>query len=130
MIEVWRTTYTPLSTQGQLGVDGIHVGYTLEPRKDQSQGKPYCIPVGTYDYKVGPSAHFNRNVILVLNVPGFTNIEVHPGNFPTDTHGCCLVGKTEGKDFVGQSDDEFNDLMGKIPPVGQIQYIDSMEAIT
>ena len=70
------------------------------------------------------SPRFGRNVIAVESIPGFDDIEVHPGNFPRDTHGCCLVGCTEGADFVGQSDEEFDALMGKITPVGQIEYVD------
>lgn len=105
-------------------IDGVHECWTLEPRLDQSQGKPYAIPDGFYFYMVDHSQHFDRNVIRVENVPGFDAIEVHPGNFPSDTHGCTLVGKTQGENFVGQSDLEFNELIGKVAPTGRIEYVD------
>jgi hypothetical protein len=105
-------------------INGVWEAFTLEPRRDQSQGKPFCVPAGMYGYSIYSSPRFGRNVIAVEAIPGFDDIEVHPGNFPRDTHGCCLVGRTEGSDFVGQSDVEFDALMGKITPIGQIEYID------
>jgi len=38
-----------------------------------------------------------------MSVPGHTGVEVHPGNFPRDTHMCVLPGSTRGTDFVGNS---------------------------
>ena len=124
LISIHRKVYTDQSTQGVMTINGTFECYTLEPRRDQSQGKPYCVPVGMYGYSIYSSPRFGRNVIAVESIPGFDDIEVHPGNFPRDTHGCCLVGCTEGADFVGQSDEEFDALMGKITPVGQIEYVD------
>lgn len=124
LLTVKRIRATPESTQGEMLIDGAFECYTLEPRMDRSQGKPYAVPAGTYPYAVAPSLHFGRNVIRIAGIPGFDNIEVHPGNFPADTHGCCLVGATEAENFVGRSDAEFNDLLTKIVPVGRIQYVD------
>lgn len=124
LLTVERTHATAESTQGEMFIDGVFECYTLEPRMDRSQGKPYAVPAGTYTYTVAPSLHFGRNVIRIAGIPGFDNIEVHPGNFPSDTHGCCLVGSTQAANFVGRSDAEFDDLLGKIVPVGLIQYID------
>jgi Family of unknown function (DUF5675) len=124
LITVQREAGDAQCTPGRMLLDGVPECFTLEPRRDQSQGKPYCVPAGLYSYSIYSSPHFGRNVIAVESIPGFTDVEVHPGNFPSDTHGCCLVGKTEGTDFIGQSDAEFDVLMGKVPPVGQIQYLD------
>jgi hypothetical protein len=125
LILVKRRTYTPQSTQGEMFLNNVHECWTLEPRADQSQGKPYCVPDGIYDWEVAFSPRFNRNVIRVQSLPGFDDIEVHPGNFPRDTHGCCLVGSTESANFVGHSDAEFDALLAKLPPSGQIQYLNS-----
>ena len=128
-ITVQRVTYTNESVQGKMSLDGEFECYTLEPpRKPPGQPKPFCVPAGVYRYRVGPSNHFGRNVVFVDNIPGFDDVEVHPGNFPTDTHGCCLVGKTEGPNFVGHSDEEFDALLEKLPPVGQIEYEDFLES--
>jgi Family of unknown function (DUF5675) len=95
-------------------MDGIHFAWTLEPRKDQSQGKPYCVDAGTYPVLLQWSQHFQRIVPCVQNVPNFTGVEIHPGNYPSNTHACCLVGETESKDFLGQSEAAFGQLMDKL----------------
>lgn len=117
-VTVQRTNYDALATQGEMLLDGVHFGFTLEPRKDQSQGKPYCVPAGTFQLVLGWSDHFEMVVPKVVNVPGFDAVEIHPGNFPKDTHACCLVGETESADFVGQSRDAFDELMQKLQQAG------------
>jgi hypothetical protein len=127
-IKIIRKRFTSYSTEGQLYLSGTEFQcYTLEPRLFQGYGKPYCTPEGIYLYRVCDSAHFQRKVICVLNVPGFTAIEVHPGNFPKDTHGCTLVGQIQGADFIGHSDAAFDALLEKLTPpdkcYGTIQYV-------
>ena len=113
-ITVQRLTYDDQATQGQMLLDGVFFCYTLEPRKDQSQGKPYCVAVGTYPVILQWSEHFQMVVPVVQNVPDFTGVEIHPGDYPKDTHACCLVGEIESKDFVGQSRAAFDALMEKL----------------
>jgi hypothetical protein len=110
-LTVTRSWFTPQSTQGTLDINGVFQCYTLEPRKDQSQGKPYCIPVGTYRVMCQWSNHFQRITPHLLNVPGFTEVEIHPGNFPRDTEACLLVGETRYPDLIGNSDLAFDVLM-------------------
>jgi hypothetical protein len=65
-------------------------------------------------------------VPVVQSVPNFTGVEIHPGNFPPDTHACCLVGETEGTDFVGNSRAAFDALMQQLSSVTEpitITYI-------
>ena len=109
-----------------MAIDGLHQCYTLEPRKDKSQGKPFCIPAGVYKYFVGPSPHFGFDVIHLVNVPGFVDIEIHPGNTPADTHGCTVVGTIQSANFVGHSVEAFQALLAKIPPQGEITYGDPL----
>ena len=125
-IAVQRTTLTPLSTQGELLLDGVHEAWTLEPVwiAEPTDVKPRAIPAGTYQFEKNTSPHFGFVVPVLLNVPGFTAVEIHPGNFPRDTHGCTLVGKIEGPNYVGQSDAEFAALMAKLPDSGEITYAD------
>ncbi len=67
----------------------------------------------------------------VDNVPGFTGIEIHWGNFPKDTEGCTLVGTGQGKDFVSHSVAEFDVLFQKLQdavnadPQQVISYLDA-----
>jgi hypothetical protein len=83
--------------------------HTLEPRKDQSKGKPYLTPAGTYELKIFPSKKFGRRMPHVLNVPGFEAIEIHWGNYPHDTEACTLLGVYKGlPDFIGKSRDTFD----------------------
>lgn len=113
-LTVHRLTFSPESTQGSLDIDGLFFCFTLEPRKDQSQGKPYCIPCGTYPVVMQWSQDFNRVTPHLQNVPDFEAVEIHPGNFPRDTKACLLVGQTRQPDFVGNSDLAFDALLQKI----------------
>ena len=122
-IKIIRNRFTGLSTEGQLFIGDTFQCFTLEPRMSQRFGKPFCTPEGIYIYRVKKSQHFGRNVICVENVPGFSAIEVHPGNFPADTHGCTLVGQTDSLDFVGHSEAAFDELLAKVEPTGTIQYV-------
>ena len=48
------------------------------------------------------------------NVPGFEGILIHPGNFPSDTEGCILIGKEFSENAVLHSRDTFNELMATL----------------
>jgi hypothetical protein len=122
-LKVIRNRFTSYSTEGVLFVDSVFECYTLEPRLSRQFGKPYCTPEGIYFYNVKKSQHFGTDVICVEDVPGFTAIECHPGNFPKDTHGCTLVGQIEGVDFIGHSDTAFAQLVAKAGRTGTIQYV-------
>src|ERR1700687_2630242 len=102
-LTVLRDTFTASSTTGEMSIDGVFFCYTLEPRSDRSQGKPYCIGAGTYQVLLQMSERFEDLTPHVLGVPGFTEIEIHPGNFPGDTEGCTLVGQLRRTDMVGVS---------------------------
>ena len=51
---------------------------------------------------------------LIMNVPGYAGARIHWGNYSKDTDGCILVGKTEEKDFIGSSVDEFNMFFNRL----------------
>jgi len=104
-------------TIGQMSVDGIFECYTLEPPPlpniDPIAPKG-CIPPGTYNVTITFSGHFQRDMPLVNDVPNFSEIRIHPGNFPANTEGCCCVGETSGKDQILQSVAAFEPLFAKI----------------
>lgn len=113
-VSIVRDTYSPNCVTGKMYVDGTFECFTMEPRADQSQGKPFCIPEGRYQIALQMSPHFGFVTPHVLDVPNFSEIEWHPGNIPRDTHGCVLVGETRSADFVGVSVVAFNALMAKL----------------
>lgn len=111
-LTVQRQWLSEKSTCGQMSVDGEFECYTLEPPVQAM--KPYCIPAANYKIALIMSPRFGFVTPHVLNVPGFTEIEIHPGNFPKDTEGCCLVGQTHEIDYVGSSRAAFDALMLKL----------------
>ncbi len=127
-ITVARKWFTSKSTIGEMSLNGSFFCYTLEPRADQSQGKPYCIPAGEYPVTLAFSSRFQMKTPHVINVPGFTDIEIHPGNCPDDTEGCCLVGAARDTDSVGNSRATFDQLMRQLRsgPI-RITYVDTAD---
>ena len=119
-----RFNTTPEYTIGTLFVDGKRHCFTLEDAEREVFGAPVkdwkvpgktAIPRGTYKVIVNKSARFKRDLPLVLDVPGFTGIRIHPGNKSDDTEGCILVGKSwEGEDWIGGSRVAFDPLFAKI----------------
>ena len=56
------------------------------------------MPAGTYGVIVNQSTRFSAKaghpvfLPLLLNVPGYEGVRIHPGNRPADTEGCLLLG--------------------------------------
>jgi hypothetical protein len=128
-LEVNRKWFTAQSVCGELSIDGAFFCYTLEPPIRVE--KPHSIPAGTYNIAIQSSQRFQTNTPHVLNVPDFDGIEIHPGNYPHDTHGCCLVGETHTADFIGNSRPLFAQLMQKLmtdPEHLSITYAGGSEA--
>jgi hypothetical protein len=65
------------------------------------------------------SPKFNRMMLHILNVPGFSGVRIHSGNRDTDTEGCVLVGQMHPGhvDFIGGSRLALDALTRKIEPV-------------
>ena len=85
-------------TPGRLLIDGEIECLTLEDqeREVKIHGET-CIPCGTYRVIITMSARFGKELPLLLGVPGFDGIRIHPGNTIQDTSGCVLVGlRSEG----------------------------------
>jgi Family of unknown function (DUF5675) len=127
-ITVLRDEPTPQSTEGTMYLDGRFECYTLEPPTLQPPTKPRAIPAGVYNWQKYLSPKMGFEVILLLNVPDFTGVEIHPGNDPDDTIACTVVGTVEQDNFVGHSREAFAELMAKLPDSGTIDYVDKAAA--
>jgi hypothetical protein len=103
------------STIGELSIDGKFECFILEdPVRPVKIPKITAIPAGRYEIVRTFSNRFQRILPLLLNVPNFDGVRMHPGNKAEDTDGCLLPGKAKSKDWVSQSDAAFKQLEAKI----------------
>lgn len=122
-----RTTRTNRSTIGELTVNGKFECFILEDKDRRLQsGMPLsellslkiktktAIPTGKYEIVVSFSDRFQKMLPLLLDVPAFAGIRIHPGNTDADTEGCLLPGKTKSPDMVSSSRVAFTALFDKI----------------
>lgn len=106
LLDLERRWLTPQSTIGQLCVEGRLQCFVLEDRYPTPYvkvPKETCIPVGRYEVVITHSQRFGCDMPLLLNVPGFSGVRIHPGNTDKDTEGCLLPGLTRGPDVVNES---------------------------
>ena len=114
-IEVKRLHKTSNSTIGELTIDGKFECYTLEDiERDIKIKCETAIPKGTYKVIINQSNRFKKLMPLVLNVPNFEGIRIHPGNSNHDTEGCILVGQTRSKDYISKSRKAYEILFAKM----------------
>lgn len=122
-ITVDRVELAPDATIGSLSVDGEWLCWTCEDAVREVPGRPVAewkvpgqtaIPAGTYRLVVTQSPRFRRPLPLLVDVPGFGGIRIHPGNSAGDTEGCLLPGLVRDGMTVGQSRKAFDALFGKI----------------
>lgn len=106
LIEIESKILTRKSTVSDLCFDGTFVCNTLEdPVRDQKIYGETAIPAGTYRVVMNHSPRFGMLLPMLVDVPNYTDIYFHWGNFPKDTLGCILTGITVANvpDFVGFS---------------------------
>jgi Family of unknown function (DUF5675) len=105
-LELIRTMCGATCTIGDLYVDGVRQCYTLEDVVRPDGEKVYgetAIPYGRYRVRITFSNRFQRDLPLLLDVPNFDGIRIHPGNTAADTHGCLLVGMDKSGDTITNS---------------------------
>ncbi len=113
---VEREEFTANSTIGRLLIDGEFECYTLEDvvRDGPKVMHQTAIPEGTYRVIINMSNRFKRELPLLMGVPGFEGIRIHPGNTSEDTSGCILLGTSKGTDLLGSSRLAFNPFFDKL----------------
>lgn len=131
-----RTTKTEQSTIGELSVNGTFECFILEDvdrglRQDMTLAQiqsmkihsQTAIPVGRYEIAITFSNKFQKYLPLLLSVPGFEGIRIHPGNIPANTEGCLLPGTTKGENVVTESRKAFTQLFAKLKAVEKKEKI-------
>ncbi|HEV8273775.1 MAG TPA: DUF5675 family protein [Chitinophagaceae bacterium] len=126
-LELTRSIKTNRSTIGELAINGVFECFILEDKdRGLRQGMTTselmalkiktrtAIPTGRYEIVVSFSDKFNKTLPLLLDVPVFAGIRIHPGNTDENTEGCLLPGKSKQADFVGSSRVAFTALFDKV----------------
>ena len=116
ILNLIRRWFSEQSTIGELFVGEDFECFTLEDviRDGPKVPGQTAIPEGIYHIEITPSHRFKRDLPLLLNVPNFSGIRIHPGNTDEDTEGCILVGQIAGQDIIWQSRAAFDALFKKI----------------
>ena len=103
-IEIIRYDFSDKRTIGKLSIDGQWACYTLEDAvRDVKIAGETAIPAGTYRVVITESRRFKMPLPLLLDVPNFTGVRIHPGNTAADTSGCILVGLQREADTIRES---------------------------
>lgn len=116
-LKLVRKWLTQNSTIGELSVNGKFECFVIEdnyptPWK-KTPGKT-AIPAGKYEVIVNLSNRFKVDMPLLLNVPEYAGIRIHPGNTSADTEGCLLPGRIRQQDKVLESKLAYDALFTKI----------------
>ena len=107
ILKLIRDEDNGLSTIGRLYCEGDFLCFTLEdPWNENSKGIS-CIPKGCYELYTKTYGRYydkyNVPIPILRDVPGRSEILIHPGNFPEDTRGCILVGDAKADNAVWNS---------------------------
>lgn len=122
-----RKIFSDKSTIGKLIFDDLEL-FTLEDtvrkrdinsngilEKDEKVYGETAIPSGKYEIFIRESNRYKRDMPYLKDVPLFTNIMIHPGNYPVQSYGCILVGKNHSMvDKIDESKKAFDLLFPKI----------------
>jgi hypothetical protein len=130
-----RQDATDDRTIGKLSiVGGTHWWFSLEDcvRTGPKVQGATAIPAGRYEVTITKSQRFGVMLPLLLDVPNFTGIRIHPGNVAADTEGCILIGLSRENDSILSS----RIAMGQLQPFiasqlarGERVYIDVKDPV-
>lgn len=135
-ILVNRRKKTKLSTISDVTIDGVFFCFGLEDVdrglkqtddidviKTKKVFAQTAIPAGRYEIIINFSNRFQQYMPLLLNVPGFEGVRIHPGNKAANTEGCLLLGQTVGADFVVNSRLAYRSFLPKLRAVEKKEKI-------
>ena len=110
---------TQNSSTGEVLIEGVFECHSLEDRvrRDAKVYGKTAIPEGRYEIVLTFSNRFQRILPLLLAVPEFEGVRIHPGNTDKNTEGCILVGSGVGEDKVTGSREAFGALFTKLEKV-------------
>ena len=113
-----RRWLTESSTMGELYVDGAWECYVLEdryrPAPEPKVKGATAIPCGRFEVQLTHSPKFKRTLPLLVQVPDFQGVRIHPGNTVIDTEGCLLPGRVRHGESVRESVAAFDALFAKL----------------
>jgi len=114
-LDLYRQPSANGATLGELHIDGSFQCYTLEDviRHTKIKGETAISP-GTYKVIISWSPRFQRRLPLLIDVPEFEGVRIHPGNSAANTEGCILVGTQIASAMVLNSRVAFEALFGKL----------------
>lgn len=114
-IKAIRFQFTKKSTISECYLNNTLFGYFIEDTdrglddtmslEEIQEKKKYgitAIPSGTYNIEFYNSPKHGK-VPLLKNVKDWDMVEIHPGNFASDSLGCLLLGSSFGNDVVKNS---------------------------
>lgn len=93
---------------------GLHQEMELDAIKKIKVYGETAIPYGTYNLKMVYSPKYKKKMPLLENIPGYSGVLIHIGNYPKDSKGCLLVGMSVEKGNLVSSTIAFNALMEQI----------------
>ena len=108
IITIDRDIITGKSISGTIDVSSTLVpdtfsGFTLENIRAGDFQNKNPVPAGVYDAFVRVKKGRPLNRIEFKKFPGYDNIQIHSGNFPSQAKGCFLPGLNRSTDKVGDS---------------------------
>ena len=109
---------------------GLTQDMTLEQIRRRKVYGQTAIPTGRYRIYMRISPKLKDRIYakpyggkfpVLINVPGYSGVMIHPGNTPDDTLGCILPGMLQGstRGRIYESQKAYRDLMDYIWPAYQ-----------
>lgn len=118
-ITVERFSHDFACTLSRIYIDDL-VFYGLEPAIPIIEDGSYLLTL-THSPRFSGKYPYNKchssQVPLINGVHGHTGVRIHVGNYPSDTDGCLLIGKTCSHAFVGDSAKAYKQLLSRMTAI-------------